>query len=114
MARHYGQVKGRSYPVPGAGPSEMPYRKPEQKPVPEHGPEPEPKPDPAALQAEYLWERRHAKSAEAVRKRLIAMIDDPGDKRHGTPTGYKYGCRCDRCVEAARENRKKQIRKGGR
>lgn len=28
------------------------------------------------------------------------MADDPDDELHGTPTGYNYGCRCDRCREA--------------
>ena len=35
--------------------------------------------------------------------RALAELEaDPDDPRHGTYTGYCYGCRCDRCV---RENR---------
>lgn len=30
------------------------------------------------------------------------MADNPNDRRHGTTTGYVYGCRCERCVEASR------------
>lgn len=42
------------------------------------------------------------------RKHLNAMLNDPEDKRHGTGTGYNYGCRCDRCKAAKRElNRRK-------
>ena len=33
-------------------------------------------------------------------RRLAKMAEDPGDELHGTPTGYNYGCRCDRCREA--------------
>lgn len=29
------------------------------------------------------------------------VLNDPTDKRHGTPNGYNnYGCRCDRCRAA--------------
>ena len=33
-------------------------------------------------------------------RRLAKMAEDPGDELHGTPTGYNYGCRCERCREA--------------
>lgn len=40
-------------------------------------------------------------------KHLEDMIADPNDRRHGTVTGYKYGCRCERCRAASREARNK-------
>lgn len=38
--------------------------------------------------------------SKAGRERFLADMDDP---RHGTASGYTYGCRCARCRMAGRE-----------
>ena len=60
--------------------------------------------------AAYLKEWREAhpeKNAEYVRsaqaRAVEALANDVSDARHGTTTGYAYGCRCDRCKEARRK-----------
>lgn len=46
-----------------------------------------------------------AKTAETERarkaKHLAKLVSDSSDQRHGTYTGYMYGCRCERCKESA-------------
>ena len=44
-------------------------------------------------------------------ERWRKFIDDPSDKRHGTTTGYGYGCRCERCLEAGRKAANERYRK---
>lgn len=52
--------------------------------------------------------------------KLAQMSADPSDRRHGTPHGYDYGCRCPKCTEAhaekcrgwrLTERQKKRLRK---
>ena len=40
---------------------------------------------------------------KSVEKRLREMQENPYDRAHGTPTGYKYGCRCFHCKVAESE-----------
>lgn len=43
---------------------------------------------------------------------LVRFKADPADRRHGTISGYRYGCRCDRCRKAgsdyAKDERKRR------
>ncbi len=43
---------------------------------------------------------KRERTKELVKKRLAEMQANPEDPRHGTKTGYAYGCRCDRCKQA--------------
>lgn len=47
--------------------------------------------------------RRREGAREAVRRSrergLRQLQEDPEDPRHGTATGYIYGCRCESCRE---------------
>lgn len=43
---------------------------------------------------------KRERTKELVKKRLAEMQANPEDPRHGTKTGYAYGCRCERCVQA--------------
>lgn len=46
--------------------------------------------------------RRKSQEIACKRRRLAKMREHPDDELHGTPTGYNYGCRCDRCAAAKR------------
>lgn len=43
---------------------------------------------------------KRERTKELVKMRLVEMQANPNDLRHGTKTGYAYGCRCERCVQA--------------
>lgn len=36
-------------------------------------------------------------------RKALEQMQDPSDRRHGTRTGYVYGCRCDRCKQAVHD-----------
>ena len=44
--------------------------------------------------------RRKGQEIACKKRRLAKMRDYPTDPFHGTPTGYNYGCRCERCRTA--------------
>lgn len=50
--------------------------------------------------------RRYCRTcnAEGRLMRLSEMKENPRDGRHGTISGYSYGCRCDQCKEARRKS----------
>ena len=56
----------------------------------------------------YKNHKPSKEKAKAFRtKALYELETNPNDSRHGTPTGYAYGCRCERCRLAAKKYRYK-------
>lgn len=47
----------------------------------------------------------------SIERNLKAMQNDPEDARHGTTTGYRYGCRCEACREANSASHKARRRR---
>lgn len=36
-------------------------------------------------------------------RKAMEQMQDHNDPRHGTRTGYVYGCRCDRCKQVVKD-----------
>ena len=47
--------------------------------------------------------RRRAQEYCCRVRKLSALRADPESPMHGTMTGYRYGCRCERCRAARHE-----------
>lgn len=92
--------------VPLALPEGRGDRRPQQCP---------PKPKTAdEIDEEVRLRRSRASAKEAVRRSrergLRQLQEDPEDPRHGTPTGYIYGCRCECCRDNWNDMRRAQDR----
>ncbi len=51
-----------------------------------------------------------AHTGSASRKRAYRLWSDPTDPKHGTATGYCYGCRCEACLDAGRAKNREAMR----
>lgn len=65
------------------------------------------------MRDQAYYQRNSGKIKQRQYERMVAMQNDPSDKRHGSVYGYNNGCRCDRCVEA-RSKYMKEWRKNNR
>ena len=63
----------------------------------------------AGLEAARIERNERVKSKH--KKYLEKLKENPNDKRHGTRSGYVYGCRCDAC-KAARHDSWMKEKKG--
>lgn len=45
------------------------------------------------------------REARRIGRYLAELEADENDRRHGTQTGYAYGCRCERCLEWKRKRK---------
>lgn len=65
--------------------------------------------------AEEAAERRKWIQRKRQKEKLARLQADPEDRKHGTITGYAYGCRCERCKAAGvryRQEHKKRRNEG--
>lgn len=66
------------------------------------------------LNAAIMEKSPHTKSGyyskTSAGRCLRQMQEDPEDRRHGTVTGYSYGCRCEACRQAHSEHEKSRRR----
>lgn len=51
------------------------------------------------------------KKQKSYEKCKAEVLGNPDDSRHGKPSGYYYGCRCERCCEVYKEYNKERNRR---
>lgn len=56
-------------------------------------------------------ERRIEATVKSREKGRAQMAQDPEDPRHGTATGYVYGCPCERCRSEGKEALRARMRR---